>query len=95
MFDTGPQPTRATPAGCLVGLLALASFIFSGIGIWGLIVAWNTPDKNRPEDLVTTLILIAIFGSLFGIILLWLGWKMALSAHMKDPDDRKKPMVRF
>jgi len=46
MFDTGPQPTRATPAGCLVGLLALASFIFSGIGIWGLEHTWQESPRG-------------------------------------------------
>ncbi|MDA7881550.1 hypothetical protein N9A94_04530 [Akkermansiaceae bacterium] len=89
------MPHRATPGGCLLGLLGLASLIFGGICIWGLFVAVDVPPSKSDPELIMKLAFGSAIGVSLGIFIIRWGWRLAIRSDMSDPDDQDKPLMRF
>ena len=89
------EPRKASPAGCVVMLLALLPLALSGICTWGLVVALDVPPESEIRiapwkfGLAGALLLV-----LAGAMLV-AGWKMAMRADMSDPWSDEKPKARF
>ena len=90
-----PEITRATPAGCLVGLFGLLAYLYAGLcafGVWqALPLQTQTPDWPS----VRSLLVQGSVAVVVGTVLLRVGWKMALKADMSNPNDPGKPVIRF
>lgn len=91
----GNRITKATPAGCLVGLLGLVLSGGGGIMAWGCYLAQGKVDVEPGAELVWGFGLGALVSGGLGVLLLVVGFKMALRSNMSEPDDQEKPMVRF
>ena len=89
------QPTRATPAGCVLGLCGLAAWIYAGFSAWGLYLALSVSPEHRDPRMIRFLWLSVAIGFIGGAALLSLGWRLALRVDMSDPDNPRKPMIRF
>ena len=86
-------PTKATPAGCVVGFFGLASWAYAGLCGYALRLAYNLPEVQRDAALVHSLWLRLPVAFVIGLALVWYGWRMAMVADMRHPDD--PPSVRF
>lgn len=71
-------PTKATPGGCLVGLLGLASMIFGGVCTWGLFVAVDVPPSKSDPELIMKLGFGSAVGVSLGLFLIRWGWRLAI-----------------
>lgn len=71
-----PTPTRATPAGCLVGLLGLASIIYGAISTWGLFKAVDVPLAESDPELIMKLGLGSAIGVSLGLYLIRWSWHL-------------------
>ena len=89
------SPNKATPAGCVLGLLG-----FALIG-YALACGWVCYRAIQSTEIVQKGSLLRFYGISCGVSLvggLWLlrlGWRMALDSDMSDPDDPDKPSLRF
>jgi len=89
------NPTQATPAGCLLGLLGLAALIFGGVCTWGLFVAIDVPPSKSDPELIMKRAFGSAIGVSLGLLLIRWGWQLSLRADMKNPRDPDKPKLRF
>lgn len=89
------RPTKATPAGCVIGLVGMALLGYA------IACGWVCYQVIKSTELVEKGSLLRFYGisgvaSLSGgLWLLRLGWRWALEADMSDPDDPGKPTLRF
>jgi len=87
--------TKATPAGCVIGLVGVAL-----VG-YGIVCGWVCFLTVQSTEVVEKGTLLRFYGVSCAVSLvggLWLlreGWRMALDSDMSDPDDPDKPSVRF
>lgn len=90
----GPEPTRASPAGCLVGLGGLVLLGYGGLCAY---LVWKIQSGATGNDATDSgWLIIQGLGSLaVGVFLLRFGWRMAIKADMRNADDPTKPMIRF
>ena len=91
----GSEFTEATPLGCVVGLLGVGAWIYAGLCAWALHLASKLPAGQVDAHLVQHLWLKLVVGLVIGILLLRLGWRMAMAADMSDPKNPRRPMIRF
>lgn len=87
------QPTKASPAGCVVGLFGVIFLACSAMFIWG-------SYKVLTHDISDVLLrwkypLLTISCLVVGIFIIRVGCKMALRADMSDSYSRSKPKMRF
>ena len=89
------RPTKATPAGCVIGLVGIAL-----VG-YGVVCGWVCYLGIQSTEIVEKGSLLRFYGISCGVSLiggLWLlrlGWRWALDSDMSDPDDPDKPSLRF
>jgi uncharacterized membrane protein len=89
------RPTRATPAGCVVALFGFAALVYAALSGWALVLAIQVSNSQRNHSLIERLALNLAISLGIGVLLVWLGWRIARRADMSDPQDPKKPMIRF
>lgn len=87
------QPTKASPAGCMIGLFGFASLALSiifGLGLYRVftleIMDWSLFWKYGLGSLGCLII---------GLLIIRFGFKLALSADMSDPYSTTKSKIRF
>jgi hypothetical protein len=51
--------------------------------------------EERAPWLISSLWLKLCIASVLGILLLGVGWRMAMVADMSDPDNPRRPKIRF
>ncbi len=88
-------PTKATPAGCFIGLVGIALdgyAIFCGWIFYLITQATNLTGKESLLRFYGTLCVVSLVA---GLWLLRLGWGWALQSDMSVPDDPDKPVMRF
>ncbi len=87
------RPTKASPAGCVIGLFGIASLgvsMISGLGVYRIltheIIDWSLFWKYG----------LGFIGCLIiGLLIIRFGLKLALGADMSDPYSTTKPKMRF
>lgn len=88
-------PTKATPAGCVIGLFGIAL-----VG-YGMVCGWICYLGTQSAEIVEKGSLLRFYGISCGVSLvggLWLlraGWRLALESDMSEPDDPDKPVMRL
>ena len=88
-------PTKATPAGCVIGLFGIALVgyaIFCGWIFYRISSAAELTDKGGLLRFYGALCVVSL---LLGLWLLRLGRRWALKSDVSDPDDPDKPVMRF
>lgn len=89
------SPTKATPAGCVIGLVGVALVSYA------IVCGWVCYSAMQSTEIVEKGSLLRFYGISCGVSLigglglLRLGWRMALVSDMTDPDNPDKPSVRF
>ena len=89
------SPTKATPAGCVIGLVGIALVFYA------IVCGWVCYLGIQSTEVVEKWSLLRFYGISSGVSLvggLWLlrlGWRWALKSDMSDPDDPDKPVMRF
>ena len=78
-----------------MGLFGVAAFIYAALSGWALYLAVNVPAPHRDPKLVARLVVGLVATCVVGTALTWFGWRLARRADMSDPDDPRKPMMRF
>lgn len=71
-------PTRPTPAGCLIGLLGLASILYGAISTWGLFKAVDLPPAESDPELIMKLGLGSAIGVGLGLLLIGWSWRVTM-----------------
>ncbi len=89
------RPTRAVPAGCVLGLFGVAAFVYAALSSWALYLALNVPAPHHDSQLVRLLLARMIIACVTGVALIWFGWRLACRADMSDPADPQKPIMRL
>ncbi len=84
-----PSPTQSTPAGCVIGLLALIPFASLVIGVWGL-VRWISlaPDQREINTYFWTMTVAASVGLLLTSLMVWFSLRTLRSTDYRDYDSR-------
>lgn len=87
------QPTKASPAGCVIGVFGIILLVFSVISGWIFyrlltreVIDWSLLWKYGGGSLACLFV---------GLFVIRLGWKLALGADMSDPYSNTKPKIRF
>lgn len=88
-----PQPTKATPAGCVVGLLGVAFLVMSTA--LGFVVYKILAQESIDWSLLWKCGLGALGCFILGLLIIRFGLKLALNADMSDPYSTTKPKMRF
>lgn len=89
---------RATPFGCVLGLMALFCVVFIVLGVWGLVRWFDLPKDTRE---VNAYFWVMLGSTTFGIVsftlFTWLAWKSWRGMDFRDydPDDPDGPAVKF
>ena len=52
-------------------------------------------DEAKSAELVSDLGIMGGISFLVGLVLIIIGWRLAIIADMSDPDNMNKPIVRF
>ncbi|MES2705040.1 MAG: hypothetical protein V4726_00410 [Verrucomicrobiota bacterium] len=89
--------TRAVPGGCVLGFLGLLAWIYAGLCGRALYLAGNLPaaEAVKNEALVRDLQVRGGVAFIVGALMVWVGWRLSLTADMSDPGNPRKPMLRF
>ncbi|MGJ8674259.1 hypothetical protein [Rubritalea sp.] len=88
------KPTKASPAGCVFSLFGFIPIIFSLIFGYGFYKAIsNMPETD--SSLLWKFGLGSVACFIIGLVIIRIGWRMALGADMSDPYSDNKPKMRF
>ena len=88
-------PTKSVPAGCVIGLIAVMSWIYAGIcavGVWRAMHSEALPDKEKVVHLLAWHCGVAI---IFGLILFLIGWRLAGRTRPYNEWDPNEPRMKF
>lgn len=82
------EPTRGSPLGCVIGLLALMPLGLMGVGVYGWITWASLAVDKRPEEALSLWISCTVGGAIFTIGLIWIAVKVLKNTDWKsyDPD---------
>lgn len=89
------MPTRSAPGGCVIALIGLISWIYTalcGVALWR---AWHAEQLSEKSAIIKTL---AIHGSVslaLGLILVVVGWRLAIEVPPYDHSDPKEPKMKW
>jgi len=89
------HPSKASPFGCVVGLLGGFTLVFGGFMWWGLYKALQIEDVEKSAELVRNFGIWGGAATLLGIVIIIVGWRMAWKSDMSSPNDPDKGAVRF
>jgi hypothetical protein len=92
MNDT---PTKSVPGGCVVGLFGLFAWAYAGVCGYLLYRAFQVEDWEKKKHLIYTCSLHCGVAFIVGLILLIVGWKLAIRVGDYDAWDPKEPMMKF
>ncbi len=87
--------TKASPVGCSIMLLGLASFVYTGLCFRALYLLDKLPKAEQKPDLISHLWIHAVIAIFVGTFCLWYGWRSALASDMSDPENPNKSKIRF
>lgn len=88
-------PTKATPAGCVIGLVGIALVGYAIASGWVCYLTIQSAEIVKKGSLLRFYGISCGVSLVGGLWLLRLGWRWALEADMSDPDDPDKPVMRF
>ena len=88
-------PTKATPAGCVIGLAGIALAGYAIASGWVCYLTVQSAEIVEKGSLLRFYGISCAVSLVGGLWLLRLGWSMALDSDMSDPDDPDKPIMRF
>ncbi len=89
------QVNRASPGGCVIGFFALLLLGFSAVGFYAAYKASLLEDEEKGARLMSELIKIGGICALVGLVLLIIGWRLAVNADLSDMGNPNKPKIRF
>ena len=84
-----PSPTQSTPAGCVIGVLALIPFASFVIGVWGL-VKWFSlaSDQREINTYFWAMTVAAGIGLLVTVLMIWFSFRTLRSTDYRGYDSR-------
>lgn len=88
------DPTKATPAGCVIGLVGIALVGYAITSGWVCYLTVQSAEIVEKGSLLRFYGISCGVSLVGGLWLLRLGWRMALDSDMSDPDDPDKPIMR-
>ncbi len=88
-------PTKATPAGCVIGLMGIALVGYAIVCGWVCYLSIQSTEIAEKGRLLRFYGISCGVSLVVGLWLLRLGWRWALKSDMSDPDDPDKPVMRF
>jgi len=88
-------PTKSVPGGCLIGLAGLASWIYAAICGFILYRIWKLDQIAAREELFRHLSWHAGIASIAGLLLLILGWRLAMKTGSYDHSNPSEPRMKF
>ena len=89
-----PDPTKAVPGGCLVGLFGVFSWVYTGLCFYILLNRESIEDPQEQAEMVQKFLTHAVISFFLGLGLLYAGYRLALRADMSDPGNPNKPILR-
>jgi ABC-type branched-subunit amino acid transport system permease subunit len=87
------MPSKSVPGGCVIAFFGLGAWCYGALAGWA---AWRVAQKDPTSEHLTFLIWSGAAAILLGLILLVIGWRLAMSLNRGyDPGDRDEPRVKF
>jgi hypothetical protein len=93
-----PVPSQSTPAGCLVGFLALFPAVISALGWYGLYQWSQLPHKSQVIDKnFWALLVAAVLGPPLALILMKVAKRILKATNFSgyNPHDSSEPTIKF
>jgi hypothetical protein len=93
-----PVPSQSTPAGCLVGFLALFPAVISALGWYGLYQWSQLPPKSQVIDKnFWALLVAAVLGPPLALILMKVAKRIVKATNFSgyNPRDSSEPTIKF
>ena len=88
------HPTKATPFGCVIGFFGCLSFLASG-GLWWIYLrAGDLEDLEKAAALRSDAALLGSLTAIAGVLICWIGYRLAMGADMREPYHPDKPKMR-
>ncbi|MDA3874635.1 MAG: hypothetical protein PF795_11835 [Kiritimatiellae bacterium] len=85
-------PNKAVPGGCVIALLGLFSWVYTGLCIYLLVNRDSLEDPADRAELVQKYSTHGVIAFIFGAALMYIGYRLAVRADMSDP--YQGPMIR-
>ena len=79
----------------MIALFGCGAYLYAGMCGYGLWLTFSLADRHQQAALIRSLVVHGVIAVVIGTALLLIGWKLALGADMSDPDNPRKPMIRF
>ena len=89
------MPTKSVPGGCVVGLAGIASWIYAAICGFILYRIWKLDQIEARAELFRHLSWHTGIAFITGLILLFLGWRVAMRTGTYDHFDPNEPRIKF